>query len=428
MESLAGRLRAAYPALAVETGSNDPAGFDIVVNATPLGMKPGDPMPVEIERIAPSTFVGEVVMKEEITPFLAAVRARGCAFQVGSDMLFEQIPAYLEFFGLPSTTPEELRASPGVARSSRMRALAMVTRRRPVATMATLAGFPAARMALVLRPEVRVAAGGDHAGHVEGGAQAGPPAGDGVASRAGRPLWSGCGAMPARLAAALRSSAAELGHVGDDDAGDAPGRCRGSRRRIVALARERGIGVDRGRRARRSTSAQPPRAPAITARWLAAIPASTAWARRVFSMAISSVSWRRRVESALIATCFGGGGGAEASGMRRAKRAMRPASSRSVLAMRPFGGAEGAHLARVGDADLEAVRDQRAGQRPRRRGRSPRARRGRRRAAQRLDQRRDAGAVVADAQRLRGRIEAEVEKDLADVDAGDGGGCEHVFL
>jgi shikimate dehydrogenase len=30
--------------------------------------------------------------------------------QVGSDMLFEQIPAYLEFFGFPSTTPEHLRA------------------------------------------------------------------------------------------------------------------------------------------------------------------------------------------------------------------------------------------------------------------------------------------------------------------------------
>lgn len=109
MEALAGRLRKHYPALKVETGSNDPAGFDIVVNATPLGMKPGDPMPVEIDRIAPSAFVGEVVMKQEITPFLAAVRARGCAFSVGTDMLYEQIPAYLEFFGLRSTTAEELR-------------------------------------------------------------------------------------------------------------------------------------------------------------------------------------------------------------------------------------------------------------------------------------------------------------------------------
>ena len=41
--------------------------------------------------------------------FLAAARARGCQTQVGTDMLFEQIPAYLEFFGLPTTTAEELR-------------------------------------------------------------------------------------------------------------------------------------------------------------------------------------------------------------------------------------------------------------------------------------------------------------------------------
>ncbi len=109
MDGLAERLRQHYPALEVLTGSKDPAGFDVVVNATPLGMKPGDPLPMDVARIAPATFVGEVVMKTEITPFLAAARDRGCAFQVGTDMLFEQIPAYLEFFGFGSTTAEELR-------------------------------------------------------------------------------------------------------------------------------------------------------------------------------------------------------------------------------------------------------------------------------------------------------------------------------
>jgi shikimate dehydrogenase len=109
-EGLGSRLRKHYLDLAVTTASNDPEGFDIIVNATPLGMKEGDPLPVDIKRIAPSAFVGEVVMKQEITPFLAAVRARGCAFQVGVDMLFEQIPAYLEFFGFPTTTAADLRA------------------------------------------------------------------------------------------------------------------------------------------------------------------------------------------------------------------------------------------------------------------------------------------------------------------------------
>ena len=49
-------------------------------------------------------------MKQEVTAFLAAARACGCQIQVGTDMLFEQIPAYLEFFGLPSTTAEDLRS------------------------------------------------------------------------------------------------------------------------------------------------------------------------------------------------------------------------------------------------------------------------------------------------------------------------------
>jgi shikimate dehydrogenase len=104
------RLLEHYPALAVGTGSNDPAGFDLVVNATPLGMRADDPLPFEVARIAPSTFVGEVVMASEITPLLAAARARGCPIQPGTDMLFEMIPAYLEFFGLPTATPDELRA------------------------------------------------------------------------------------------------------------------------------------------------------------------------------------------------------------------------------------------------------------------------------------------------------------------------------
>jgi shikimate dehydrogenase len=110
MLALAGRLRHHYPALEVVTGSNDPAGFDVVVNATPLGMNPGDPMPLDVSRLSPSTFVGEVVMKSEMTAFLSAAQARGCQIQVGIDMLFEQIPAYLEFFGMPTTTPDALRA------------------------------------------------------------------------------------------------------------------------------------------------------------------------------------------------------------------------------------------------------------------------------------------------------------------------------
>ncbi len=109
-EALGARLRKHYPALQVGTGSNDPAGYDLVVNATPLGMNEGDALPVDVARMAPSTFAGEVVMKKEMTAFLRAAQARGCKVQVGSDMLFEQIPAYLEFFGFGAATPDALRS------------------------------------------------------------------------------------------------------------------------------------------------------------------------------------------------------------------------------------------------------------------------------------------------------------------------------
>jgi shikimate dehydrogenase len=108
--ALRSRLETHYPKLELKIGSKDPSGWDIVVNATPIGMNEADPLPMDVEQIAPSTFVGEVVMKQEMTPFLRAAQGKGCAIQIGVDMLFEQIPAYFEFFGFPTTTPDELRA------------------------------------------------------------------------------------------------------------------------------------------------------------------------------------------------------------------------------------------------------------------------------------------------------------------------------
>jgi shikimate dehydrogenase len=67
-------------------------------------------VPLDVARLERDTFVGEVVMKSEVTPLLAAAQSRGCRVQVGTDMLFEMIPAYLEFFGFPTTTAETLRS------------------------------------------------------------------------------------------------------------------------------------------------------------------------------------------------------------------------------------------------------------------------------------------------------------------------------
>ena len=108
--ALADRIQQHCPSVQLSTGSSDASGHDLVVNATPLGMNSGDPMPLDPERIDAGAFVCDVVHSHEPTAFLRAAHTRGARIQGGADMLFEQIPAYLAFFGLPSTTPEALRA------------------------------------------------------------------------------------------------------------------------------------------------------------------------------------------------------------------------------------------------------------------------------------------------------------------------------
>jgi shikimate dehydrogenase len=109
-ERLAARLRRHFPGLAVGLRNNDPAGYRLVVNATPLGMSAEDALPFDPTRLDSDAFVGDVVLMAELTPLLQAAVRDGCGYLVGTDMLFEQIPAYLEFFGYGTATPDELRA------------------------------------------------------------------------------------------------------------------------------------------------------------------------------------------------------------------------------------------------------------------------------------------------------------------------------
>ena len=109
-QRLAARLRRHFPSLTVALQDNDPAGYRLVVNATPLGMSDGDPLPFDPARVDGDAFVGDVVLTAELSPLLKAVARRGCRYQIGTDMLFEQIPAYIEFFGYGTATPAELRA------------------------------------------------------------------------------------------------------------------------------------------------------------------------------------------------------------------------------------------------------------------------------------------------------------------------------
>jgi shikimate dehydrogenase len=81
---LAARLSAqGHP---VRAGNGDSEAFDIVINATPMGMQPGDPLPVPATTLKPGMFVGDVVTAPSIPPLIAAARAAGCGTSTGSEM------------------------------------------------------------------------------------------------------------------------------------------------------------------------------------------------------------------------------------------------------------------------------------------------------------------------------------------------------
>ena len=80
------RKLAAYSAMPCSEGSADARGFDLVVNATPLGMREGDPLPIDLATLSAHTFVSDVVTVPELPPLMAAARARGCPTLTGTGM------------------------------------------------------------------------------------------------------------------------------------------------------------------------------------------------------------------------------------------------------------------------------------------------------------------------------------------------------
>lgn len=88
-EALAAKLRA-YGPVVPTVGSADPSGHDLVINATPMGMKAGDPLPFDVTTLSPTQFVGDVVTMPAVPPLIAAARERGCRTMTGTGM-FEAV-------------------------------------------------------------------------------------------------------------------------------------------------------------------------------------------------------------------------------------------------------------------------------------------------------------------------------------------------
>jgi len=87
-----------YGFAAPEAGSDDPAGFDLVINATPMGMEVGDPLPVQAEKLSANTFVGDVITVPPVSPLLEAAQARGCATMTGLNMFESVCERMVDFY------------------------------------------------------------------------------------------------------------------------------------------------------------------------------------------------------------------------------------------------------------------------------------------------------------------------------------------
>ena len=58
----------------------------LAINATPIGMKDGDPHPIDSTKFTAQQFVGCVITAPAVPPIVSAARAKGCNTLTGADM------------------------------------------------------------------------------------------------------------------------------------------------------------------------------------------------------------------------------------------------------------------------------------------------------------------------------------------------------
>ncbi|MFF5765740.1 shikimate dehydrogenase family protein [Streptomyces tanashiensis] len=100
LDALLARLDAYWPGRA--TGGRTPVftDADLVVNATPLGMRADDPLPFSPGDLPARCVVADVIMKPRETALLRAAAAAGHPVLYGAPMLDHQLDLYQTFFRL----------------------------------------------------------------------------------------------------------------------------------------------------------------------------------------------------------------------------------------------------------------------------------------------------------------------------------------
>jgi len=83
-------------------------GFDLVVNATPVGMNDDPNVPFPTDTLSSSTLVADVVTNPKVTPWLAAALKKGCEVQYGAEMVYGQFGLMGRHMGLEISDPVSL--------------------------------------------------------------------------------------------------------------------------------------------------------------------------------------------------------------------------------------------------------------------------------------------------------------------------------
>ncbi|KAA0969428.1 shikimate dehydrogenase [Aureimonas fodinaquatilis] len=99
-EDLARRVAEHYPNVKASAGAPETASQDLVVNATSLGLRDGDPLPLEDTAFHSGQIVAEAIMEPEVTPILATAREKGALIHFGRPMLRQQIRLMAEHMGV----------------------------------------------------------------------------------------------------------------------------------------------------------------------------------------------------------------------------------------------------------------------------------------------------------------------------------------
>lgn len=100
VKALADQIQKHFPhcQVAVSDAPSEIGDSTLLINCTPMGMKPGDGMPAAFGKFSADLMVVDVIMKPAITPLAEHARECGCRVMNGIPMLDHQTEAVMEFF------------------------------------------------------------------------------------------------------------------------------------------------------------------------------------------------------------------------------------------------------------------------------------------------------------------------------------------